>query len=172
MNIALVNSIAYLLVDTMSENEIDWDEEFADDPDYRAMSPEQRNKLLSLMEKMIDMGMAAIYGDEDEGLPDARVDCTKCIPNCKAKCCTLIFALTKDEVSHGHIQHNPVRPYFIARDEDGYCPHMNRQSYACTIWQDRPLRCRRYDCRDDSTIWPKGVPVKLTSAFPVLVTEN
>jgi hypothetical protein len=42
------------------EDAIDWDEEFADDPDYQAMSPEKRKKLLSVMEKMIDMGMAAV----------------------------------------------------------------------------------------------------------------
>ncbi len=152
----------------MSNSEIDWDTEFADDPDYQAMSPQQRKKLLSVMEKMIDMGMAAVYGDEEDEVPDAKVDCAQCLPACQARCCTLIFALTKDEVAHGHIQHNPARPYFIARDEDGYCPHMDRQSFGCTIWEHRPLRCRRYDCRDDSMIWPEGVPVEFGSAFPGL----
>lgn len=151
-----------------TEDDIDWDEEFADDPEYRAMTPEQRKKLLSIMEKMIDMGMAAVYGDEDEDVPDANVDCAQCIPYCKAKCCTLIFALTKDEVAHGVIQYNQQRPYFIARDEDRYCPHMDRQTYACTVWEHRPLRCRRYDCRSDKEIWPEGLPVEVKSAFPGL----
>jgi hypothetical protein len=99
----------------MTQEEIDWDKEFADDPDYQAMTPEQRNKLLSIMEKMIDMGMAAIYGDEEEGIPDAEVDCASCVAHCKAKCCTFIFALTKDEVAQGQIQYNRQRPCFIAR---------------------------------------------------------
>lgn len=149
----------------MADDEIDWDEEFADDPEYQAMSPEQRKKLLSIMEKMIDMGMAAVYGDEDEDVPDANIDCAQCLSQCQAKCCTLIFALTKDEVKQGIVQYNKERPYFIARDEDGYCPHMDRQSYRCDIWENRPLRCRRYDCRDDATIWPDGIPEKLLTAF-------
>ncbi|MEJ2346091.1 MAG: YkgJ family cysteine cluster protein [Gammaproteobacteria bacterium] len=152
----------------MSDDDIDWDREFADDPDYQAMTPEQRRRLLAVMERMIDLGMAAVYGDEEDGLPEARVDCTRCIPRCRAKCCTLIFALTKAEVAAGHVRHNPRRPYFIVRDEDGYCPHLDRATLACTIWERRPLRCRRYDCRKDSNIWPRGVPVQLVPAFPGL----
>jgi uncharacterized protein YuzB (UPF0349 family) len=150
----------------MSEDEdIDWDEEFADDPDYQVMSPEQRKKLLSVMEKMIDMGMAAVYGDEDDDVPDADIDCEHCLSHCRARCCTLIFALTKNEVKAGIARHNRQRPYFIARDEDGYCPHLDRNTLRCDIWEDRPLRCRRYDCRDDGHIWPDGIPGELMGAF-------
>ena len=149
----------------MADDTIDWDEEFADDPDYQAMSPEQFQRLLSVMEKMIDMGMAAVYGDEDEDASEAPVDCQQCLPDCRAKCCTLIFALTREEVEQGQVQYNRQRPYFIARDEDGYCPHMDRESYRCTIHGQRPLRCRRYDCRDDENIWPHGVPARLLGAF-------
>jgi hypothetical protein len=140
------------------EDAIDWDEEFSDDPDYQAMSPEKRKKLLSVMEKMIDMGMAAVYGDEDEGVADANVDCGKYLSICQARCCTLMFALTKEEVKRGSAQYNKERPYFIARNDDGYCPHLDRQNCRCMIWEERPLRCRRYDCRDDDYIWPQGVP--------------
>lgn len=150
----------------MSEDEIDWDKEFADDPEYQAMSPEQRDKLLSFMEKMIDKGLAAIYGDEDEDIPDANVNCRQCLTTCKAKCCTLIFALTREEVEQGIAEYNQQRPYFIARDKDGYCPHLDRQNLTCSIWHDRPLRCRRYDCGGDENIWPNGIPALLKSAFP------
>jgi hypothetical protein len=44
----------------MQDDEIDWDTEFADDPDYRAMTPDQRSRLLAVMEKMIDPGLAAV----------------------------------------------------------------------------------------------------------------
>ena len=149
----------------MQDEDINWDEEFADDPEWQAMSPEQREKLLSIMEKMIDMGMAAVYGEEDEDVPDAQVDCANYIPYCKAKCCTLIFALTKDEVDAGNVRYNQQRPFFIARDEDGYCPHMDRQTCGCLVWENRPLRCRRYDCRGDKNIWPEGIPPQLESAL-------
>ena len=152
----------------MTTNDIDWDEEFADDPDYQAMSPEQRKKLLSIMEKMIDMGMAAVYGDEEDDVPEAKVHCDQCIPDCQARCCSLIFALTKDEVKAGMVQYNKTRPYFIAHEDDGYCAHHIRHSYHCSIWENRPLRCRRYDCRDDKNIWPNGVPDEFRSAFQCL----
>ncbi|MGD8483280.1 MAG: YkgJ family cysteine cluster protein [Thioalkalispiraceae bacterium] len=142
----------------MRDDDINWDKEFADDPEWNAIEPTQRDRLLAIMEKMIDMGMAAIYGDEDDDVPDAEVDCARCVSHCRAKCCTMIFALTKDEVDVGDIAYNKQRPFFIARDEDGYCPHMDRETYACLVWQNRPLRCRRYDCRDDKNVWPDGVP--------------
>ena len=67
--------------------------------------------------------------------------------------------LTKDEVEAGYVQYNEERPFFIARSpDDGYCPHMDRETYACKVYENRPLRCRRYDCRDDSEVWPDGVP--------------
>lgn len=53
------------------------------------------------MEKMIDMGMAAVYGDEEQDVPDAKINCSLCIPTCQVRCCTLIFALTKAEVKQG-----------------------------------------------------------------------
>ena len=142
----------------MSENSFDWDKEFADDPDYQSLTPEMREKLLSVMEKMMDMGMAAVYGDEEDHAPDAAIDCLSCITHCRAKCCTLVFALTKEEAGRGNLQYNKERPYFIARDDDGYCPHLNRESMQCDIWQDRPLRCRRYSCRNDKNVWPYGLP--------------
>ncbi|HHC71607.1 MAG TPA: YkgJ family cysteine cluster protein [Thiotrichales bacterium] len=145
----------------MSDDFSDLDREMADDPEWQAMTPDQRRRLVQIMERMIELGMAAVYGDEEEDVPDAEMDCARFIPWCKARCCTLIFALTREEVAKGEILHNPRRPYFIARDEDGYCPHMDRQSHACTIWEKRPLRCRRYQCRGDSAIWPDGLPEPL-----------
>lgn len=137
-------------------DDFDWDKEFADDPDYQALSAEERARLISVMEKMLDWGMGAVYGDENEGVPDADVDCAARIPRCKAKCCTFIFALTKEEVAAGRIAYNTERPYFIARDPtDGYCPHMDRATCQCTVWEERPLRCRRYDCSDDPNVWPE-----------------
>jgi Fe-S-cluster containining protein len=60
------------------------------------------------------------------------------------------------------VQYSRRRPYFIARDADGYCPHLDRRTLACTVREERPLRCRRYDCRDDPGIWPEGVPAALS----------
>ena len=110
------------------------------------MPPEERERLLAAMMRMMELGVGVVYGDEGPGVPDASLDCSERVKECKSRCCTLNFALTKDEVAEGVISHNTRRPFFIARDADGYCPHMDRQTYACTVYDQRPLRCRRYDC--------------------------
>jgi len=142
----------------MSDNSIDWDEEFADDPDYQALSSEERQRILRVMEKMLDMGMAGVYGEEDANAPDSDFPCKNYLNQCQAKCCTFIFALTKHEVNRGIVQYNQQKPFFIARDAGGYCPHLDRQSFQCNIYYDRPLRCRQYDCRSDNNVWPEGLP--------------
>jgi len=120
-----------------------------DDPDISQLPPEQREKLLTLMQKMMELGICAVYGQEDDGVADAVVDCGSKLHSCKSKCCKLQFALTKEEVQKNLFQHNPSRPFFIARDRDGYCPHLDRSTLRCTVWAMRPLRCRRYDCTAD-----------------------
>ncbi|MEJ2696473.1 MAG: YkgJ family cysteine cluster protein [Candidatus Sulfobium sp.] len=121
-------------------------------PDALNISAEHREKILSLMQKMMEMGVCAVYGQEDEGVPDASVDCESNLKWCRAVCCTFQFALTKEEVRKGHLKHNLSRPFFIARDGDGYCPHLERGSLRCSVWSERPLRCRRYDCREDPQV--------------------
>ena len=124
----------------------------SNDPEGTAVPDEQRQKILSIMQKMLEMNICAVYGQEDVGVPDADVDCGPNLKWCRAVCCTFHFALTKEEVRKGHLKHNPSRPFFIARDPDGYCPHLDRDSLRCSVWPDRPLRCRRYDCRDDPQV--------------------
>lgn len=139
------------------DEEIDWEEEFKDDPDWQAIPPEKRPRLIEFIERALEMNIAAVYGDEDPDEPDADMDCGHYLSTCQARCCTLIFALTREEVNQGKVQYNKKRPFFIARDEeDGFCPHLDRKTRQCEVWEDRPLRCRRYQCRDDSTIWPNG----------------
>ena len=124
----------------------------SDDPDHLEISDEDRERLISVIQKMMEMGFGAVYGQEDEDVPDANLDCEANLKWCRAKCCTFHFALTKEEVKKGHLKHNPARPFFIARDDDGYCPHLDRSSLRCTVWSDRPLRCRRYDCKEDPQV--------------------
>jgi len=113
---------------------------------------DERKRIVSALIKMMDLGIGAVYGDEDEGAPESAFDCQGKLGQCHARCCKLNFALTRDEAALGLIRHNPSRPFFIARDEDGYCSHMDRRSYACTVYEDRPLRCRRYDCGGEQPV--------------------
>lgn len=143
------------------ETPIDWAAEFADDPDFLAIPEDKRGRVLEMLsafEKTLEKGVAAIYGDESADEPDADVDCLRFVDQCQARCCTLTFALTREEVELGIVEHNPDRPFFIARDADGWCPHLDRSTLSCQVWQNRPLRCRRYDCCDNKEIWPNGRP--------------
>jgi hypothetical protein len=117
--------------------------------DCLQISDQERQKIVSVLNKMLEMGIGAVYGQEEEGLPDAVIDCRRRIQECRAACCTLTFALTRDEVQKGIIKYNPEKPFFICRNTEGYCTHLDQNSLKCTVWNNRPLRCRRYDCRED-----------------------
>jgi hypothetical protein len=144
-------------IDDRTSTTIDWQAEFEDDPDFLALPPDGQKKLLEFLNRSLDMKIAVVYGSEDENVQDACVDCNSLTSTCKAKCCTLIFALTEKEVATGKVKYNKDKPYFIARDEaDGYCPHLNRDNYQCEVWDDRPIRCHAYSCQEDDYIWPNG----------------
>ncbi len=117
------------------------------------LSEDQQAHIKKMLERLFEIGFLAVYGDEDSSENVVFCDHKNRKHICKAVCCTFIFALTKEEVQKGIVKWNPKRPYFIARDEDGYCPHLNRRNLQCEIWDDRPERCQKYDCRKDPNIW-------------------
>ncbi len=51
-------------------------------------------------------------------------------------------------------------PCFIAREPDGYCLHLHRQTLLRDVWTTRLLRCRRYACREEREIRIQGLPFK------------
>ncbi len=110
----------------------------------------ERAKILSKALKMMVMIDGKVYGVEDESEPDAEVDCESKIEVCRAICCTYAFSLTQEEVKKGFIKYNAERPFYIARDADGYCPHLDRTTFQCSIHDKRPLRCRKYACKPGS----------------------
>ena len=117
-------------------------------PDSLLLSGEERSKILSIALKRMVMVDNKVYGVEDETEPEVKVDCGTRIESCRAVCCTYAFALTQEEVGKGFVKYNTERPYYIARDADGYCPHLNRATFACSIHDRRPLRCRKYACNE------------------------
>lgn len=80
---------------------------------------------------------------------EAHVDCESRLDVCKASCCKLPFALSKQDVEEGIIRWEFGRPYLIAHGEDGYCIHMDRDTYRCTVRDHRTVPCRGFDCRDN-----------------------
>jgi Fe-S-cluster containining protein len=92
------------------------------------------------------------------------VDCVALFPICKARCCMLHFSLTPDEVDSRNMAWSYVRPYDIAHGADHRCVHQDRATGGCTVYDERPGICRKYDCRKDPRVWEdfeKRIPAPL-----------
>jgi hypothetical protein len=124
-----------------------------DSEEEKTITEEQRAYMKEMIQKLMEKGIFVVYGDEVKTTETVTFDDEGRKGLCKSVCCSFVFALTKADVEKGVAKWNPKRPYFIARDEDGYCPHLDRETFMCTIWEDRPERCRNYDCRRDSHVW-------------------
>jgi hypothetical protein len=128
------------------------DKYVTDDEDID-MPEEERVRLKKIIEKLMESGSFFVYGDEDKTEETVSFHGCERKKTCKSICCSFIFALTKEEVKKGTIKWNQKRPYFIAREKDGFCPHLDRKHLRCSIYNDRPKRCRKYHCEKDPTVW-------------------
>jgi hypothetical protein len=110
-----------------------------------------------LVEKLKENGMGVMLQQEQidkyQFQGGAKIDCENRVHLCKAACCRLDFALSKQDVEEGMVKWELARPYLIAKDQDGYCQHLDRGACRCTVYQQRPVPCRGYDCRSDERIW-------------------
>ncbi|RMF94467.1 MAG: YkgJ family cysteine cluster protein [Candidatus Schekmanbacteria bacterium] len=106
-----------------------------------------------LLKKFVDSGIGLIYQDPEYDKynfeHEAKVDCKSRLHICKAICCKIPFALSRQDVYEGIIKWDFGRPYLIAHDADGYCVHLDRKTYLCTVHQHRPVPCRGFDCKDN-----------------------
>jgi hypothetical protein len=107
---------------------------------------------------------------------EAKIDCENRVHLCKAACCRLPFALSKQDIREGIVNWDLGQPYMIAQEKDGYCVHLDRGCQRCTIREHRPVPCRGYDCRKDKRIWldfeqKKINPEILRADWPGCVSE-
>jgi hypothetical protein len=111
-----------------------------------------------LVAKFREVGMGAMFQDPEHDKytfteKEVKIDCENRIPVCKAACCRLNFALSRQDIEEGIVKWDLGRPYMIAHDADGYCRHLDRKGCHCTVYANRPVPCRAYDCRKDKRIW-------------------
>lgn len=142
-----VASFAYAAIDLLADKGLLRIEE---------LDERQKTVAASLVEKFIDQGMGLTYQEKEQdkyAFEPVQINCAERVPLCKAACCRLTFALSKQDVEEGAVKWNFERPYLIARDASGYCIHMDQQGLNCTIHDQRPVPCRGYDCRQDKRIW-------------------
>jgi Fe-S-cluster containining protein len=119
---------------------------------------ERRKELAEeLKQDYVSRGMAVAMQDFEvskyEFKGGAEIDCENRLHLCKAACCRLPFALSKHDVQEGVVKWDLGQPYMNARDEDGYCAHLNKETSKCTVYSQRPIPCRGYDCRKDKRVW-------------------
>jgi Fe-S-cluster containining protein len=96
----------------------------------------------------------SIWGGPKYETPSPPIPCPELIPLCGARCCTLSFALSTEDLDEGVIRWDYGQPYLIRqRATDGYCVHNDPDRHGCTVHAHRPRVCRGYDCRNDQRIW-------------------
>ena len=110
-----------------------------------------------LRHEFVEKGMAVAIQEHATGKYEfegsVEIDCEKRIHLCKAACCRLSFALSKEDVEEGKVRWDLGRPYMIARTAEGRCVHLEGETHACGMYEQRPIPCRAYDCRKDGRVW-------------------
>ncbi len=143
-----VAAFAYALIELLMEKGLLTEAE---------LNERKRQVAQRLVEKFKDNGMGVMLQQPQidkysfEGAP--KIDCENRVHLCKAACCRLRLALSKQDVEEGIVKWDLSRPYLIARAADGYCHHFERANCRCAIYENRPVPCRGYDCRNDKRIW-------------------
>lgn len=127
-----------------------------------------------LVEQFSEKGIGVALTDEDADKYGQRnsveIDCDERIPLCRGACCRLKFALTVQDLEEGKVKWDLGHPYMIRHGDDGYCFHNERATHHCTVYENRPIVCRSYDCRKDKRIWTdfenRIINPELESIFP------
>ena len=140
-------SFLYALIELLSDKGIISIEEL----DARKRQVAER-----LVRKFTESGLGLMYQDPEVDKyafeQETAVDCHSCLNTCKAICCKFPFALSRQDVEEGLIRWEFRRPYLIAHDSDGYCVHLDRETYQCSVHAHRPVPCRGFDC-DNNNRW-------------------
>ena len=125
--------------------------------DREALEVRQQEAAEQLRHQYLGRGMAVAmqeFGTSKYAFQNgAEVDCQNHVHLCRAACCLIPLALSREDVQEGIVRWDLGQPYIIARDRDGYCVHLDRETYRCAVYAQRPIPCRGYDCRNDKRVW-------------------
>jgi Fe-S-cluster containining protein len=144
-----IASFCYALIELLQEKGLLSFEELNDRK--KAVS----SRLVKKFEEQ-DIGVVAVqeYNQDKYAFKDeVKIDCASRLHLCRAACCRLNLALSRQDIEEGILKWELGDPYMIAKDAEGYCRHLDRTTSRCSVWQHRPIPCRGYDCRKDERIW-------------------
>jgi len=143
-----VASFLYAAIDMLSQKGL---------LDIAELDERKKEAAAQLVEKFSERGMGVVYQKPEQDKYSfesvAKIDCENRIHLCRAACCKLPFALSKQDVEEGVVRWDFSRPYLIAHGPDGYCQHLDKENKCCSVYAHRPIPCRGYDCRKDQRIW-------------------
>lgn len=84
-------------------------------------------------------------------VPD--IDCASLMHLCRARCCSMDVAMSKEDLDEGRLGWNYEEPYLLRKNPaTGYCEKLSPEG-GCCVYDDRPAVCRTYDCRNDKRVW-------------------
>jgi Fe-S-cluster containining protein len=130
-----------------------------------------------LVKKFSENGLGLLYQDPEMDKytfnKTSDVPCDKMIETCNAVCCKLPFALSHQDVEEGIVKWEFGRPYVIAHGSDGYCVHVDQDTYRCNVYDNRPVPCRGFNCQDCKTwkIWKDSEGKELHPDFEKSLQE-
>ena len=142
------SSFVYALIELLSEKGL---------VDIDAL--DRRKEVVSerLMAKLRENGTGTVLQDPEYDKytfqDGVEIACKDRVHLCRAACCRLPFALSKQDIREGIVRWELGHPYLIAHNGEGTCYHLNRETRTCEVWDNRPVPCRGFDCRHDERIW-------------------
>jgi hypothetical protein len=116
----------------------------------------RREKTLELFlqeEYWTGLNVSIARGNGNKGDGTQHVNCRERRRYCGGACCFIGFSLTVDEIKEGIIGWDEDHPFKIKHNESSACIHWNFKTKGCEIYEDRPIVCRQYSCKDDRRIW-------------------
>ncbi|HEY0178343.1 MAG TPA: YkgJ family cysteine cluster protein [Dokdonella sp.] len=98
---------------------------------------------------------------------DPRVSCD----TCEAVCCRLtVYLMPGDDVPPWLVGWDEHGLEQMAKEDDGWCVALDRNTMRCTIYANRPAVCRSFAtggpyCRDERDTWfgapGAGIPIRV-----------
>lgn len=142
------SSFLYALVELLEERGLITIEEL----DLRKVEVAER-----LTQQYRENGMGALFQepefDKYTFAEQVEIDCESRVHICRAACCRLPFALSKQDIREGIVHWDLGQPYLIAHNGNGSYSHLDPSRRSCSVWEHRPVPCRAFNCRQDQRIW-------------------
>lgn len=91
-----------------------------------------------------------------KNIPSNEITCS----NCQACCCRLeVMVLTETGVPPEHIKQDRWGSETMLRLDDGWCSALDRETFMCSIYENRPLICREFEMGSYECEEERAVPV-------------